>query len=48
LKSNGFELVGSYMPAKDKNRYIVCFTSNEILSAVKKLAVFAVSLPLGE
>ncbi len=37
LKSNGFELVGSYMPAKDKTRYIVCFTSNEILAAVKKI-----------
>ena len=50
LKSNGFKVVGEYMPAKDKNRYVVVVTNNDLLSAVKQfggLRGFAAAIRLG-
>lgn len=47
LGSKGLKIVGQYMPANDKNRYILVITSNDLESAVKKvggLTGFALTL----
>jgi hypothetical protein len=37
LENNNLEVVGSYMPASDKNRYIVAFTCEELISAIQSV-----------
>lgn len=37
LKSNNLEVVGSYMPADDKNRYIIAFTCEELKSSIQSV-----------
>lgn len=47
LQSEGFEIAGEYMPANDKNRYLVIVTHQELLDAASKnggLTGFAVTL----
>lgn len=35
LKSEGFEILGVYSPAKDINRKVICVTTNEIEASIK-------------
>lgn len=47
LEENGLRIVGQYVPANDKNRYILVITSNDLDAAVKKvggLTGFALTL----
>ncbi|MEE9372925.1 MAG: hypothetical protein V3V00_07700 [Saprospiraceae bacterium] len=37
LLANGFEVLGSYMPVKDNNRWVIVYTSQDITDAVKKV-----------
>ncbi len=30
IKSNGFEVIGSYHPAENKSLFVICFTNNEL------------------
>ncbi len=36
LNKNNFKILGEYMPANDKNRYVIVVTNNDLLNAVKK------------
>ncbi|MBT8189554.1 MAG: hypothetical protein HKO89_00525 [Saprospiraceae bacterium] len=36
LRSEGFEVIGSYRPVEDNNRWVISFTSDDLRSAVKK------------
>ncbi len=50
LKSEGLEVIGEYMPANDKSRYILVFTSDDLKNAVKSvggLTGFAGALRVG-
>lgn len=50
LSSNGLKVVGSYMPAADKNRLVLIVTHNELTKAVQKmggLTGFAATLRVG-
>lgn len=50
LKSNGFKILGEYMPAGDKNRWLIVFSSEELLQAagrVGELSGFAAALRIG-
>jgi hypothetical protein len=50
LTTNGFEVVGSYMPASDKNRYVIIVSHDQLLKAVQKvggLTGFAATLRVG-
>ncbi len=35
LKAQGFNILGSYMPVEDKSRWVVVYTSEDILNAVR-------------
>ena len=37
LKANGFNILGAYQPVDDGNRWIITYTSDDIISAVKKV-----------
>ena len=37
LKSNGFEILGSYVPIEDNDRRVIAYTSSEIVEAVKRV-----------
>ena len=37
LRNNGFEVLGSYTPAKDQKRTVIAITSNDLLKAVKQI-----------
>ncbi|MDH5367638.1 MAG: hypothetical protein OEW67_11655 [Cyclobacteriaceae bacterium] len=50
LSSNGLKIVGSYMPASDKNRLIIVVSHNQLEKAVQQiggLAGFAATLRVG-
>ena len=50
LNGNGIEIVGEYMPAIDQNRWIIVFSSNELIGAVKNIggiSGFASTLRIG-
>lgn len=50
LDLNGIEVIGRYQPADDSSRWVIIFTSQELLSAVKKIGGrtgFGASLRLG-
>lgn len=50
LRKNGLEVVGQYQPAKDPDRQVIIFTSNELKNAVRKiggLKGFASALRIG-
>lgn len=50
LQDNGIDVIGSYQPADEVNRWVLVFTSDELLSAVEEIGGktgFAASLRLG-
>ena len=50
LEENGFELLGEYMPADDPDRWLIVFSSEELLKAAAsgdELAGFASALRIG-
>jgi uncharacterized protein (DUF302 family) len=50
LKAQGFTVAGTYAPAWDANRYVICVTSPQLINAAKKiggLTGFAAALRVG-
>ena len=50
LEMNGLHLIGQYQPAADSSRWVMIFSSDELISAVQKagdLTGFAAALRIG-